>query len=228
MAEETIPIAESMQHSKYSEIVNLERRLKAKFTRSQAFQELVDKLVDDYVVDTTQSVLISYREHKLEREMTEKNSKLLDEKCMYLQQIFNEEVHAHLKHPFLIKNMIAKDEAHYESLQARMNEIIKDVEIWKKCYIAETDRRVMHIKEAYRGIKDEPHKHTETDIDKNQNTFGSLEDLKIQNSEMKQELSQANDNLKATQEREERYKQKADEIFLQLKSLTTKSQSSMS
>lgn len=216
MVENAIPIVEQMRHSQYSEILGTVRRLDAKFTCSQAFRQLIDKLVDDYVKDTTRSALHSYRDHKLEQEITVKNAKLLDEACNSLQQIFDEEVQTQLKHPFLIKNMIAKDEALYESLQTRISEIIKDVEIWRNSYNSEADSRVMLIKEIYRVMKIQLDEEVKLDKEENLSKLCKLKDLETQNGKIKLALSKSqkhlkrlSDDLKTSQEREENYKQRA-------------------
>lgn len=219
MAEKTIPVAQNMRHSEYNKIMSMEKRLSTNFALSQAFQNLLHNLVDDHVIEITQNVLNDDRDDKFEGDI---NAKLLDEKCIYLQQIFDEEVHANLKPPFLIEYMKAKDETQYESLQARTKEIIKEMEIWKNSNIAETDQKVVGIKETYSGTKDQLDDQTQLDMEKNQGILFTSKDVKTQNSEMKRELTKGNHYLKVTQERKEIYKQRADEIFLELKDLISK------
>lgn len=229
MAEKAIPIVEKLMHTNYDEILGLARRLKENFRRSQEFQNLVDKIVEDYVKDPQDTVLQNYKYRKFEREITVESSKLLAKSCVDLQLIFDEEVETHLKHPFLIKKMIAKDEALHESYQNKISHLIKDIENWKRSFNAETDEKVMLIKQIYCILKAELDKKAESERAKNDYKIRTYEDIENENKTLKLDLSKAQRDLKkfekdfkASKDSEESYKQRVLKLSSDLKDLAAK------
>lgn len=224
IANKTVRFIEEKKHTMYNEILSQEKILKASFTRSQALQELVCKLVDDYVEDIQQSVLHHHRDSIFENKIKDKNRKMNDQACLDLHQMFEEEIQTQLKHPFLIKKLIAKDEELHESLQMKINEVINDLEKWKKSYNAENDHKAKCIKENYSITKAQCENDT-----KNNDRERRIEYLNNQNKKFKKELSIANkdlerstEDLKTSNEKLDRYKIKAHKLSSELKDLAAK------
>lgn len=206
LAKITILIVEEFKHTEYNRVRDIERRLNAKFTRSQAFQELVDKLIANYVRDTQQNVLLSFRDRIFQNEWTLRNWRILDEMCFDLHQTFEAEIHNQLKHPFLITKMIQKDKKLYNSFQKRINKIIEENERWRNSFDTKTSEEVIFVKKNYNIWK--------VQFEKDEKKQ-ARENLKSANRQIAMELKREKINvkrlseaLKVSQELEQTYKNK--------------------
>lgn len=218
-----------MRQSEYNQIEFRARDLREQFDNCQAFRILLEKLVMDYVEDTQQNVLLRYWEDMREKELFNKSAMLIDETSNRLQSSFDEEINRQIKHPFLIKDMIAKDEMHYKSYESKINEIIKDNEKWRNSSNSEADQKVLVMRKTLEFNNSLLDKERKLYENSNRQREPSNNNPENKNKDLSFELSKANkDNerlrsdLNLSRENEESLKKEVVMLSSQLKEQAAK------